>query len=92
MRASGLSPSPLAFSSDITTTAAAPSLRGHAFPAVTLPPSLKTGSSDAIFSSVVSARMPSSRFTEVPSGFCTGMTSRSKMPVSRARVAFIWLP
>ena len=43
MRASGLMPSSLALRSDITTTAAAPSLRGHALPAVTVPFSRKAG-------------------------------------------------
>ena len=37
IRARGLSPSARAFSSDITSTAAAPSLSGQALPAVTVP-------------------------------------------------------
>ena len=39
MRARGFSPSSFARSSDITSTAAAPSLSGQALPAVTVPPS-----------------------------------------------------
>src|SRR6266702_3718176 len=46
-RASGLMPSSLALRSDITTTAAAPSLSGHAFPAVTVPSSRNAGFSVA---------------------------------------------
>ena len=44
----------------ITTTAAAPSFRGQALPAVTVPPSRKTGCSVESLSSVVPARGPSS--------------------------------
>ena len=66
----------------ITTTAAAPSFSGHAFPAVTLPPGLKAGSSDASFSSVESARGPSSFAT--PSH---GVSSRSKNPDACAATA-----
>ena len=65
MRAFGLRPSAAAFSSDMTSTAAAPSLSGHALPAVTVPPSLNTGFSDASFSSVVPGRGPSSFVTTV---------------------------
>ena len=46
MRARGLRPSACAFSSLITSVAAAPSLSGQALPAVTVPSSLKTGLSD----------------------------------------------
>ena len=42
---------------------AAPSLRVEALPAVTVPPSRKTGRSFAIFSSEASARGPSSAST-----------------------------
>ena len=52
IRARGWTPSSCAFSSLMTTTAAAPSFSGHEFPAVTLPPGLKAGSSSASFSSV----------------------------------------
>ena len=43
MRARGLSPSFLAFSADMTSTAAAPSLSGQALPAVTVPSWLERG-------------------------------------------------
>src|SRR6266511_3304178 len=51
MRALGVRPSSLARSSDITRTAAAPSLSGHELPAVTLPSGRKAGSSCDSFSS-----------------------------------------
>ena len=51
---------PRAFSSDITSTAAAPSLSGQALPAVTVPSGLKAGLSSASFSTVVPGRGPSS--------------------------------
>ena len=62
----------------MTSTAAAPSFSGQELPAVTLPSSLKTGSSSASFSSVDEARGPSSLETTVPSGSVTGTISRSK--------------
>ena len=77
-RARGFSPSSAALSADITSTAAAPSLSGHELPAVTLPPSLKAGSSWDSFSSVELARGPSSLAIVVPSGSVTGTISRSK--------------
>ena len=43
MRARGLRPSDFAFSSLMTSTAAAPSLSGQALPAVTVPSSLNAG-------------------------------------------------
>ena len=82
MRASGVMPSSLALVSLITTTAAAPSLSGQALPAVTVPPSRKTGLRLASPSSVVPGRGPSSLVTTVPSGEVTGMISRSKKPFS----------
>ena len=63
MRASGVMPSALAFVSLITMTAAAPSLSGQALPAVTVPPSRKTGLRLASPSSVVLGRGPSSLVT-----------------------------
>ena len=60
MRASGVMPSSFALVSLITTTAAAPSLSGHALPAVTSPSGRNTGLSVASFSTVVPARGPSS--------------------------------
>ena len=53
-------PSSFALVSLITITAAAPSLSGHALPAVTSPSGRNTGLSVASFSTVVPARGPSS--------------------------------
>jgi hypothetical protein len=78
MRARGFRPSSLAFVSDMTSTAAAPSFSGQELPAVTLPSSLKAGSSCDSFSSVELARGPSSFATTVPSSSVTGTISRSK--------------
>ena len=50
IRASGVSPSSLALASDMTTTAAAPSFRGQALPAVIVPSGRNTGLSWLIFS------------------------------------------
>ena len=82
IRARGLTPSSDARVSLITTTAAAPSFKGHEFPAVTFPPGLKLGSSSASFSSVDSRRGPSSAAT--PS---QGVSSRAKKPLSWAATA-----
>ena len=82
MRARGSMPSSWARVPLMTTTAAAPSFRGHEFPAVTFPPGLNTGSSSASFSTVDSRRGPSSRAT--PSH---GEISRSKKPESCAATA-----
>src|SRR6201999_4333807 len=51
----------IAFSSDMTSTAAAPSLSGQALPAVTVPSGRNAGRSLASTSIVVPARGPSSR-------------------------------
>ena len=83
MRAFGSRPSAFAFSSDMTSTAAAPSLSGHALPAVTVPFSgSKAGLSSASFSIVVPGRGPSSRVTSP-----TATISASKWPLSRAATA-----
>ena len=87
MRARGFRPRFAAFSADITSTAAAPSLSGHALPAVTVPSGAKAGLSSASFSIVVPGRGPSSRLTSAPSGVVTGTISRSKWPLSRAATA-----
>ena len=81
IRARGVRPSALAFSSDMISAAAAPSLSGHELPAVTPPPPNASGSS-ASFSSVDDARGPSSLATTVPSASVTGTISRSKKPLS----------
>jgi hypothetical protein len=104
IRASGVSPSCSALSADMTSTAAAPSLRGQALPAVTLPSGLNTGLSLASTSIVVPGRGPSSCLTTVswtstglPSrsvsvcaGTVTDTISASKWPESRASTARFW--
>jgi hypothetical protein len=82
IRARGRMPSSRARVSDITTTAAAPSFNGHAFPAVTFPSGLKTGSSCASFSSVES-RAARRRRRLRPQA----VISRSKKPESCAATA-----
>ncbi len=77
-RASGVMPSSAALESLITITAAAPSFRGQALPAVTEPSGRKAGPSLASFSTVVPGRMPSSLLTTVPSGRVTGVISSSQ--------------
>ena len=91
MRASGVMPSSLALVSDITMTAAAPSLSGQALPAVMVPPSRNTGLSAASPSTVVPSRGPSSLVTTVPSSRVTGMISRSKKPFFWDSTARFWL-
>ena len=59
-RSRGVRPSSAAFSADMMTTAAAPSLMLEALPAVTEPSRLKTGRNCASRSMVVSSRGPSS--------------------------------
>ena len=75
--------------SDITSTAAAPSLSGHELPAVTPPPPKASGSWES-FSRVEEARGPSSLATSVPSGRVTGTISRSKKPSSCDLTASSW--
>ena len=87
MRARGCTPSARAFSSDMITSAAAPSFSGHELPAVTFPPGLKAGSSCASFSIVEEGRGPSSAATTVPSSFVYGAISRAKKPDSCAATA-----
>jgi len=82
IRARGVTPNSFALVELITTTAAAPSFNGQAFPAVIVPPRRKTGFSCDSFSMVVPGRGPSSLATTVPSGRVTGMISRSKNPFS----------
>ena len=104
IRARGVKPSAFAFSSLITSSAAAPSFSGQALPAVTEPPSLNTGFSEASFSNVVPARGPSSllttvsgtsislpsRSTSLCAGTVTGTISLSKCPDSCAATARVW--
>ena len=77
-------PSWAALTSLITTTAAAPSLSGQQFPAVTVPSGRNTGCRLATFSRVVPGRGPSSALTTVPSGRVTGVMSRCQNPLARA--------
>ena len=81
IRAFGSRPSSFARVSDITSTAAAPSLSGQELPAVTPPPPNASSSWDS-FSSVELGRGPSSLATSLPSWSATGTISRSKNPVS----------
>ncbi len=73
-------PSSAARSSEVITSAAAPSFSGQAFPAVTLPSGLKAGCSSLSFSYVEDGRGPSSASTTVPSAFVYGVSSRAKKP------------
>src|SRR6266536_1971087 len=84
IRASGVIPSALAAWSDMTTTAAAPSLSGQQLPAVTVPSGRNTGFRPARTSTVVPGRGPSSVLTTRPSGRVTGVISRSKKPSAMA--------
>ena len=68
----------------ITTTAAAPSLSGQQFPAVTVPSGRNTGLSAATFSIVVPGLGPSSALTTEPSGRVTGVISRCQKPLAMA--------
>ena len=77
-------PSSAALRSLITTRAAAPSLSGQQFPAVTVPSGRNTGCSAASFSIVVPGRGPSSAATTVPSGSVTGVMSRCQKPSASA--------
>ena len=96
-RASGSRPSSAAVSSLAITRQAAPSLRVEALPAVTVPPSRKTGFSFASFSSEVSARGPSSSLTVTGSsprrrgGASTGRSPRRSAPPRVAATARWWL-
>ena len=63
-RASGVRPSSLALVSDMTTTAAAPSLSAQQLPAVTTPSGRNTGLRSLTASSVTPARGPSSSQTD----------------------------
>ena len=87
----GVMPSCFAFSSDIRTTAAAPSLMLEALPAVTLPSRLNTGRRPARRSRLVSALGPSSVSTTTGSprrcGTLTGVIWPSNLPFSIAATA-----
>ncbi len=92
--ASGVTPSSLAFSSVITTIAAAPSLIVEALPAVTVPSFLNAGRSLPRLSAVVLALIPSSLFTMIVSFLVltsTSTISASNLPAACAAAAFCWL-
>ena len=90
-RASGSRPSCRAPSSVVTTRQAAPSLICEELPAVTVPPSRKTGRSLASFSKLVSGRGPSSEWIVTGGPFGWGAStvtiSSSKRPASVAATA-----
>ena len=90
----GLMPISAAFSLEARTTAAAPSLRPDAFPAVTVP-SLKMVRSFASFSALVVRFGYSSVSNIIGSpffcGIITGIISSLKRPLSMAAIAFCWL-
>ena len=91
--AMGLTPSSLAFSSLMTTIAAAPSLIPEALPAVTNPSGLIVRSF-ASPSIVEPARGPSSTLNSITSFFfltITGTISLSNAPAFWAASAFCWL-
>ena len=83
----GVAPISAARSSDMITSAAAPSFSGQALPAVTLPSGLNAGCSSWSFSYVELGRGPSSAETTVPSSFTYGVSSRSKNPDACAATA-----
>ncbi len=83
-------PSSRARVSLMTTTAAAPSLRGQLLPAVTSPSGRNAGLSSSSFSTVVPARGPSSTRTSVPSARVSGLISISKNPFSCDATALCW--
>jgi hypothetical protein len=94
MKPIGLMPSAFAFSSDISSTAAAPSVSGEALPAVIVPYlRSKTGRSFAIASSVESPRMRLSVSTMLSNdgGTTTVITSSLKRPLAVAAAARWWL-
>ena len=91
MRATGRQPSSRARASEVSNTAAAPSLMPEEFPAVTDPDAsrLNAGFSDASFSSVVSGRGGSSTATStsapaLAAGAEIETTSSAKRPASCA--------
>ena len=73
MRASGVRPSAAAFFAVITTTAAAPSFRPEALPAVTLPALSKAGRRPASASALVLRLMNSSAAKTIGSPFFCAM-------------------
>ena len=94
-RASGSAPSSSTPSSEATSKQAAPSLRVEALPAVTVPPSRKTGRRPASFSGEASGAGPlvgidGDRLAR-PFGASIGTISSAKRPRSAAATARWWL-
>src|SRR5437870_7272328 len=90
-RASGVTPWRSAASRDMTTIAAPPSLNWDAFPAVTCPPSRKTGGSFASLSSDVSIRPPPPTRARPAPGTSTGTICSLNRPSWVADAARRWL-
>src|SRR5437016_2950783 len=90
-RASGVTAGRSAASLDMTTIAAPPSLNWDAFPAVTCPPSRKTGGSFESFSRDVSIRIPSSTSMRPAPGTSTGTICSLNLPSWVADAARRWL-
>ena len=90
--ASGSTPSCSQPAPETSSSAAAPSLSGLEFPAVTVPSAAKTGRRPASRSSVESDRGPSSTATDPPSASTTGTSSPSNRPDRWAASARSWLP
>src|SRR5680860_191785 len=90
-RAIGSSPSRSQAALEATSSAAAPSLRLEALPAVTVPPLRNTGRSEASASMLVSARGPSSRSNIFvclrPAGTSRGTSSSANSPASQLATA-----
>ena len=93
-RASGVQPCFAAAAALQTSSAAAPSLSGDEFPAVTVPFALNAGLSFASDSIVVSGRGGSSCVSSIgffPAPSRKGTSSPAKRPLSTAALHFIWL-
>ena len=87
IRARGLRPSWAAFSSDIRTSAAAPSLRVEALAAVTVPSLVKAGRSELTLSRMrllYSSSWATCTTLPLRSLTSTGTTSRSNLPAAHA--------
>ena len=85
----GFSPNSLAFSSDETNIAAAPSLIPDALPAVTVPSAVNTGFS--LLNAAIETSLGCSSISKTPFLSCTGTISFLKTPDLIAFFAFPWL-
>ena len=86
IRASGVRPWSFAYSSDVTSTADAPSVSGEEVPAVTVPVSRNAGFSPASASLLVPGRMQPSLVTPL-----IATISASNLPAAWAAAALAWL-